>query len=294
MLQDASSKLGFSPKYTNTLAQQLKDGISELGALITYHRTDSNRMKKEEITNLREIIRKEFGNEFLSNEQIDYKEKSKFVQQGHEAVTPTQLKVKPEDVKNKLNQDQFKLYELIWKRTIASQMAQSKSLETTYILNGGNFVLKATGSVEIFKGFKKIYDYSDKSDDQQPLPNLETGHIMNKSKVDIKQNFTKPPNRFSEAGLIKKLEELGIGRPSTYVSIFTRLEGNSYIMIKNKSLIPTSRGKILSKFLDGFFFKFVDYKFTANLEEQLDLITESKSNWKNTLQRTFLNYLIAP
>ena len=200
------------------------------------------------------------------------------------------MKVKPEDVKNKLNQDQFKLYELIWKRTIASQMAQSKSLETTYILNGGNFVLKSTGSVEIFKGFKKIYNYSDKSDDQQPLPNLEIGHTMNKSKVDIKQNFTKPPNRFSEAGLIKKLEELGIGRPSTYVSIFTRLEGNSYIMIKNKSLIPTSRGKILSKFLDGFFFKFVDYKFTANLEEQLDLITESKSNWKNTLQ-SFLELL---
>ena len=118
------------------------------------------------------------------------------------------MKVKPEDVKNKLNQDQFKLYELIWKRTIASQMAQSKSLETTYILNGGNFVLKATGSVEIFKGFKKIYDYSDKNDDQQPLPNLETGHIMNKSKVDIKQNFTKPPNRFSEAGLIKEIRRV--------------------------------------------------------------------------------------
>ena len=290
LLQDASSKLGFSPKYTNTLAQQLKDGISELGALITYHRSDSNKMKKEEIINLRELIKKDYGDEFLSKEEINYKEKAKFVQQGHEAVTPTQLKVKPDDVKNKLDQDQFKLYQLIWKRTIASQMAQSKSLETTYILNGGNFVLKSTGSVEVFKGFKKIYNYSDKNDDQQPLPNLEVGHIMDQSKVEIKQNFTKPPNRYSEAGLIKKLEELGIGRPSTYVSIFTRLEGNSYIMIKNKSLIPTPRGKILSKFLDGFFYKFVDYKFTANLEEQLDLITESKSNWKNTLQ-SFLELL---
>ncbi len=288
LLQDASSKLGFSPKYTNTLAQQLKDGISDLGALITYHRSDSNRMKKNEITDLRKLIEKEYSDEFLSTQEINYKEKSKFVQQGHEAVTPTQLSVKPDNVKNKLNKDQFRLYDLIWKRTVASQMAQSKSLETTYILNGGDFTLRSTGSVEIFKGFKKVYNYSDKNDDQQPLPNLEKDEKLEISKVDIKQNFTKPPNRFSEAGLIKKLEELGIGRPSTYVSIFTRLEGNSYISIKNKSLIPTSRGKILSKFLDGFFFKFVDYRFTADLEKQLDQITESKSNWKDTLKNFLL------
>ena len=285
LLQDASSRLGFSPKYTNTLAQQLKDGISNLGALITYHRSDSNKMKKEEVQKLRTFIRDQLGTNYLSTNEIDYKEKSKFVQQGHEAVTPTQLTRKPEDVKNILDVDQHKLYDLIWKRTIASQMSQSKSLETTYLINGGDISLKATGSIQIFDGFKKVYNYSEKKEQSQDLPNLKNGDKLNITKVDTKQNFTKPPNRFSEAGLIKKLEELGIGRPSTYVSIFTKLEGNSYISIKNKSLIPTSRGKILSKFLDGFFDKFVDYQFTADLEEQLDKITESKSNWKETLKQ---------
>ena len=290
LLQDASSKLGFSPKYTNTLAQQLKDGIANLGALITYHRSDSNKMKKDEIIKLRNIIQKEFGQKYLSDNEIIYKERSKFVQQGHEAVTPTQLNRKPEDVKKDLNPDQYKLYELIWKRTIASQMNSSKNLETTYFIKGENFKLKANGSIQVFDGFKKIYDYSDKSDEQQNLPSLSEGDELKMVNIEIKQNFTKPPNRFSEAGLIKKLEELGIGRPSTYVSIFTKLEGNSYIYIKNKSLIPTSSGKILSKFLDGFFFEFVDYKFTADLEEQLDKITESQSDWKVTLKQ-FLSLL---
>ena len=290
LLQDASSKLGFSPKYTNTLAQQLKDGIANLGALITYHRSDSNKMKKDEIIALRNIIQKEIGQKYLSDNEIIYKERSKFVQQGHEAVTPTQLNRKPEDVKKDLNPDQYKLYELIWKRTIASQMNSSKNLETTYFIKGENFKLKANGSIQVFDGFKKIYDYSDKSDEQQNLPSLSEGDELKLVNIEIKQNFTKPPNRFSEAGLIKKLEELGIGRPSTYVSIFTKLEGNSYIYIKNKSLIPTSSGKILSKFLDGFFFEFVDYKFTADLEEQLDKITESQSDWKVTLKQ-FLSLL---
>ena len=290
LLQDASSRLGFSPKYTNTLAQQLKDGIADLGALITYHRSDSNKMKSDEIQKLRDLIKETIGNNYLSSQTITYREKSKFVQQGHEAVTPTELTLKPEDVKNVLNTDQFKLYELIWKRTVASQMSQSKSLETSYFISGDQFLLKSTGSIEIFEGFKKVYNYSDKSEKAQNLPNLTEGDILKINNIETKQNFTKPPNRFSEAGLIKKLEELGIGRPSTYVSIFTKLEGNSYISIKNKSLIPTSRGKVLSKFLDGFFYKFVDYQFTADLEERLDLITESKSNWKDTLKQ-FLELL---
>ena len=156
LLQDASSKLGFSPKYTNSLAQQLKDGISGHGALITYHRSDSNRMKKDEIDKLRDLIGTEIGKEYLPEKSIHYNEKSKFVQQGHEAVTPTQLNVKPESVKNILNQDQFKLYDLIWKRTVASQMNQSKNLETTYFIKGESIILKSSGSVPIFDGFKKI------------------------------------------------------------------------------------------------------------------------------------------
>ncbi len=286
LLQDASSKLGFSPKHTNSIAQQLKDGdgLGGLGALITYHRTDSNIMKKNEVGRLRELIKNLMGKDFLSEKEVMYKEKSKFVQQGHEAVTPIQLERKPEDIKNQLNSDQFKLYELIWKRTVASQMSVSKSLETLYYFKGGDFIFKASGSIRVFDGFKKIYNYSDKKEEIQELQNLEKDEIVKANEIKIKQNFTKPPNRYSEAGLIKKLEELGIGRPSTYVSIFTKLEKNTYIHNKNKSLIPTAKGKILSKFLDGFFDKFVDYGFTADLEAQLDQITESKLDWKKTLQ----------
>ena len=284
LLQDASSKLGFSPKQTNSIAQELKDGIGKLGALITYHRTDSNRMKDSEIEKLRNQIKKNYGNDFISGNKIDYKEKSKFVQQGHEAVTPTELTKEPDMLKDVLNNDQLKLYELIWKRTIASQMSPSKSLETTLYIKSQNFMLKASGSIEKFSGFKKVYDYFDKNDEAQKLPDLKKNTPLTKSILEVKQNFTKPPNRYSEAGLIKKLEELGIGRPSTYVSIFTKLDERNYVDIKNKALVPTSKGKVLSKFLDGFFDEFVDYKFTAGLEEQLDLITESKLEWKITLQ----------
>jgi len=290
LLQDASSKLGFSPKQTNSIAQELKDGIGSMGALITYHRTDSNKMKNTEVKKLRQFIKKNYGENFISKNEIVYKEKSKFVQQGHEAVTPTNFEKKPSDIKKFLNERQYKLYDLIWKRTVASQMGQSINLETSYYIKGDEILLKASGSIEKFKGFKSVYDYQDKNDDDQKLPELSLKNKLHLSKIAIKQNFTKPPNRYSEAGLIKKLEELGIGRPSTYVSIFTKLEDRKYVQIKNKALIPTSSGKILSKFLDGFFNQFVDYTFTAGLEEQLDQITESKLKWKETLKE-FLNIL---
>ena len=290
LLQDASSKLGFSPKQTNSIAQELKDGIGSMGALITYHRTDSNKMKSSEIRKLREFINKNFGEKFISKKEVVYKEKSKFVQQGHEAVTPTNFEKKPDQIKKYLSDNQYKLYDLIWKRTIASQMEPSINLETTYYIKGDEVLLKANGSIEKFKGFKSVYNYQDRNDDQQTLPELNLKDKLDQSKIEIKQNFTKPPNRYSEAGLIKKLEELGIGRPSTYVSIFTKLEDRKYVLIKNKALIPTSSGKILSKFLDGFFNQFVDYTFTAGLEEQLDKITESKLQWKDIL-KDFLNIL---
>ena len=283
LLQDASSKLGFSPKYTNKLAQELKDGIGSLGALITYHRTDSNIMKNSEIKKLRVSIENKFGINFLSNPENVFKERSKFVQQGHEAVTPIDFEQSPEKIKSFLSPDQLKLYDLIWRRTLASQMKPSINLETTVNIKGENFRLRARGNITKFKGFKQVYNYSENNEELQNLPDFKLKDELSLSEVESKQNFTKPPNRFSEAGLIKKLEELGIGRPSTYVSIFTKLEDRNYIRIENKSLIPTSTGKILSKFLDGFFNRFVDFKFTADLEEQLDLITESKLDWKVTL-----------
>ncbi len=285
LLQDASSKLGFSPKQTNSIAQELKDGIGSLGALITYHRTDSNKMKNSEIKKLREFIQKNYGEKFVSKKEFFYKERSKFVQQGHEAVTPTNLAKKPDDIKKHLNETQYKLYDLIWKRTVASQMEASINLETTYYIKGDEVLLKSSGSIEKFKGFKSVYNYQEKHEDEQKLPELILKDKLQQSKLETKQNFTKPPNRYSEAGLVKKLEELGIGRPATYINIFKTLEDRKYVQIKNKALIPTSSGKILSKFLDGFFNQFVDYAFTAELEEQLDQITLSKLEWKETLKQ---------
>ena len=285
LLQDASSKLGFSPKQTNSIAQELKDGIGSLGALITYHRTDSNKMKSSEIKKLREFIQKNYGEKYVSKKEIFYKERSKFVQQGHEAVTPTNLTKKPDDIKKHLNETQYKLYDLIWKRTVASQMEASINLETTYYIKGDEILLKSSGSIEKFKGFKSVYNYQEKNEDEQKLPELSLKEKLHQSKLETKQNFTKPPNRYSEAGLVKKLEELGIGRPATYINIFKTLEDRKYVQIKNKTLIPTSSGKILSKFLDGFFNQFVDYAFTAELEEQLDQITLSKLEWKETLKQ---------
>ena len=251
LLQDASSKLGFSPKYTNKLAQELKDGIGSLGALITYHRTDSNIMKNSEIKKLRISIENKFGINFLSNPENVFKERSKFVQQGHEAVTPIDFEQSPEKIKSFLSPDQLKLYDLIWRRTLASQMKPSINLETTVNIKGGNFRLRARGNITKFKGFKQVYNYSENNEELQNLPDFKLKDELSLSEIESKQNFTKPPNRFSEAGLIKKLEELGIGRPSTYVSIFTKLEDRNYIRIENKSLIPTSTGKILSKFLES-------------------------------------------
>ena len=172
LLQDASSKLGFSPKQTNSIAQELKDGIGSMGALITYHRTDSNKMKSSEIRKLREFINKNFGEKFISKKEVVYKEKSKFVQQGHEAVTPTNFEKRPDQIKKYLSDNQYKLYDLIWKRTIASQMEPSINLETTYYIKGDEVLLKANGSIEKFKGFKSVYNYQDRNDDQQTLPEL--------------------------------------------------------------------------------------------------------------------------
>ena len=242
-------------------------------------------MKNSEIKKLREFIQKNYGEKFISKKEIFYKERSKFVQQGHEAVTPTNLEKKPDDIKKYLNESQYKLYDLIWKRTVASQMEASINLETTYYIKGDEVLLRSSGSIEKFKGFKSVYNYQDKHEDEQKLPELSLKDKLHQSQLETKQNFTKPPNRYSEAGLVKKLEELGIGRPATYINIFKTLEDRKYVQIKNKALIPTSSGKILSKFLDGFFNQFVDYAFTAELEEQLDRITLSKLEWKETLKQ---------
>ena len=286
--QEASNKLNFSPALTNTIAQQLFDGSSKTGGLITYIRTDSVSLPDSIIEKCRNLISKNYGDKYLPQEINFYKTKAKNAQEAHEPIRPTNLEQTPEKVKDLLNDNQSKLYELIWKRTIASQMQSSISEETVVFIKTNEMVLRTSGTVEVFDGFKLIYK-DNKDNEANILPRLELKETLELEKIIQNQCFTKPPNRFSEAGLIKKLEELGIGRPSTYASIILKLKQKNYVEIKNKTLIPNSKGKILSKFLQNFFTDFVEYEFTAKLEEQLDLITVNSVEWKNVLNEFLIN-----
>ena len=289
MQQDASSKLNFDPKFTNQIAQQLYDGSAykEGGeGLITYPRSDSISLSQTMIESCRKIVFGTYGKEYLPSSPNIYKKKAKFAQEAHQPITPTNLNLRPSDLKGKLNENQFKLYELIWKRTISSQMVSSINQETSVVVKNGEFFFKASGSVLVFDGYKKVYNFNEIDENgKKYLPVFNKGELLECSGIEKKQFFTTPPNRYSQAGLIKRLEELGIGRPSTYASIIEKLKEKNYVVIKNKSMVPNAKGKILSKFLENFFTDFVEYEFTAELEKQLDQITKAEVNWKETLAK---------
>ena len=294
LLQDASSKLGFSSSLTTTLAQQLFDGSAykdgEQG-LITYPRSDFIVLNKEKIDLGRKIILKKYGDKYLPKSENIFKNKAKFAQESHEPINPVTLELYPELIQGKVNQNQFKLYELIWNRTIASQMLPSINQETIIYVNADEFKFKASGTIPIFDGFKKVYNFSTSDDEfKNIMPVFQEKYSTKSEKIEKNQFFTTPPKRYSEAGLIKKLEELGIGRPSTYASIIKKLKEKDYVFIKNKSMIPNAKGKILSKFLESYFNNFVEYEFTASLEKQLDQITKAEIEWKVIL-RKFLEVL---
>ena len=289
--QDASNRLNFSPSLTNSLAQQLFDGATTKGGLITYIRTDSITLSNESIHQCRQYIQEKFEKSYLPISPNIYKTKSKIAQEAHEPIRPIKIETTPSDVKSFLNDNQYKLYKLIWERTIASQMNPQLVEETVINVKSENSKLRVSGTAEIFDGFRKIYESSgNKNDSERHLPIFTDKENLNFLEFKCDQHFTKPPNRFSEAGLIKRLEELGIGRPSTYASIILKLKQKNYVFMKNKSLVPNSKGRILSKFLEKYFFDFVEYKFTAQLEEQLDKITTESFNWKDLLKK-FLQQL---
>ena len=293
--QESSNRFNFSPSKTNLLAQQLFDGSAlknlEKVGLITYHRTDDVLLPNEIIQICRNIILKNYGKDYIPENINHFKNKIKNAQEAHEPIRPTDLSKHPKLLKNELEEEHFKIYELIWKRTIASQMSQSITLETTVKVKADDFLLRTSGTVPFFDGFKKVYNYQDGLEKNKAiLPEFQVDENLSISGIFEKQNFTLPPNRYSEAGLIKKLEELGIGRPSTYASIIQKLKEKNYVEIKNKSMIPNAKGKILSKFLDNFFNSFVEYEFTANLEQQLDHVTKASKDWKKILT-DFLNIL---
>jgi DNA topoisomerase-1 len=287
--QTASSRLGFGASRTMQIAQKLYQGIEIEGetiGLITYMRTDGTNLSKDAVSEFRDYIKKEIGNEYLPENALNYSgKKAKNAQEAHEAIRPTDIIRSPQSVKKYLSTDQNKLYDLIWSRALSSQMESAKFDRNTITIMSDNedTICKASGSVLKFDGFLKIYNNPNKDDDENILPPMSKGPVNIEALLD-EQHFTQPPPRYSEASLVKKLEELGIGRPSTYASIISTIANRGYAEILNKRFFPTDRGKLISAFLEKLFSKYVDYNFTAGLEDQLDEITSGKESWIKVLE----------
>ncbi len=287
--QTASSKLGFGASRTMQIAQKLYQGIEIEGetiGLITYMRTDGTNLSKDAVSSFRDYIQKEIGNEYLPKDALNYSgKKAKNAQEAHEAIRPTDIIRTPQSIKKYLSTDQNKLYELIWSKALSSQMESAKFDRNTITITSDNndTICKTSGSVLKFDGFLKIYNNQSKDDDESILPSVSKGPINIEALLD-EQHYTQPPPRYSEASLVKKLEELGIGRPSTYASIISTIANRGYAEILNKRFFPTDRGKLISAFLEKLFSKYVDYNFTAGLEDQLDEITSGKESWIKVLE----------
>ena len=284
--QAASSKLGFGASRTMQIAQRLYQGIDvdgETVGLITYMRTDGTNISKDAVNEFREFIKNSYGNDYLPKEPNNFSgKKAKNAQEAHEAIRPTEISRTPDNMKKFLSTDQIKLYDLIWSRALSSQMEAAKFDRKTIsiISNDGLNQFKCSGSTIIFDGFLKLTRIDDEEEKILPEVNLEK--VSTEEFID-EQHFTQPPPRYSEASLVKKLEELSIGRPSTYASIISVISNRGYADIVNKRFFPTDRGKLLSAFLEKLFTKYVDYGFTAGLEEQLDDITSGKEKWVKVL-----------
>lgn len=290
--QEASRKLGFGASRTMQIAQKLYEGIAIAGettGLITYMRTDSTQMAAEAIQAAREYIGQAFGKEYVPASARVYKSKAKNAQEAHEAIRPTQLSRTPEEVRSYLDDAQYKLYDLIWKRAMASQMASAlfDQVGVDVASEDKRVILRATGSTLVFDGFLKLYqegkDDEDEDENNRRLPPLQEGEALALEDVSSKQHFTQPPPRYSEASLVKKLEELGIGRPSTYASILSVLQDRKYVRLESRQFFPEDRGRLVTAFLVNYFSQYVEYDFTANLEEQLDEISAGARNWKDVM-----------
>ena len=290
--QEAARKLRFSAKKTMQVAQKLyEDGI------ITYMRTDAVNLSKEAIAACRDAILKYFGESYLPKTAKEYKTKSKNAQEAHEAIRPSDVMNTPKKMEGRLDADGYKLYELIWKRTVACQMnpAILDRVVIDAISGDKQILLRANGQVIEFDGFLKLYqeskDDSDDDDENRILPNVTAGEPVDKGEITPEQHFTTPPPRFTEASLVKKLEELGIGRPSTYASIIAVLQERKYVRVEKLRFIPEDRGRIVTVFLENFFKKYVEYDFTAQLEEYLDDVSAGEMEWKKLLHGFWVKFI---
>jgi DNA topoisomerase-1 len=285
--QEAARKLGFTAVRTMRVAQQLYEGVKlgeEQVGLISYMRTDSVTLAQEALVEIREYIAKRFGADNLPEEPRVYKTKAKNAQEAHEAIRPTAVGRTPDIIKDSLTPDQYRLYELIWKRTIACQMihATLDTVAVDFAAGEGN-VLRANGSTITSPGFIAVYQegLDDSKDEDQSvlLPAMQVGDVIDLLGIRTEQHFTEPPPRYSEASLVKALEEYGIGRPSTYASIISTLQQREYVILDKKRFVPTDVGRIVNKFLTEYFRDYVDYDFTAKLEDELDAVSRGEKEW---------------
>ena len=291
--QEAARKLGFGARRTMQVAQQLYEGVDiggETIGLITYMRTDAVILSNEAVTEIRGLITERFGNTNLPETPNSYANKSKNAQEAHEAVRPTSALRTPEQLKGYLDNDQSRLYDLIWKRAVASQMLYATLNTTAIVMSAGvGNIFRATGTTIVNPGFMAVYlegQDDNKDDDKEVLlPDVKAGDSIDLEAIHTNQHFTEPPPRYTEASLIKALESYGIGRPSTYVSILTTLQNREYVEKEGKRFTPTDMGKVVNTFLSTHFEKYVDYDFTANLEDELDAISRGEEKWIPVLER---------
>ncbi|QYF88177.1 type I DNA topoisomerase [Brevundimonas sp. PAMC22021] len=297
--QEAARKLGFSAQRTMQAAQKLYEGVDETGGLITYMRTDGVQTTPEGIAQAREVIAQQFGPAFVPGEPRYYKTKAKNAQEAHEAIRPTNIARHPDSLR--LESDLQRLYELIWKRMVASQMEAARLDRTTVDIetSDGRTGLRATGQVVTFDGFLAVYEEGrdeksrqseDEDDDTTRLPALKEGARAQVDAIRTDQHFTEPPPRFSEATLVKKLEELGIGRPSTYASTLSTLRDREYVRVDKNRFYPEDKGRLVTAFLEQFFRKWVEYDFTAALETQLDEVSAGDLDWKVLLRNFWQDF----
>src|SRR5215470_9348852 len=307
--QEASRKLGFAPAHTMRLAQRLYEGIEVEGetvGLITYMRTDGVQMADEALTATRKVIGADYGKQYLPEAPRQYQAKAKNAQEAHEAIRPTDLARRPRQVVRFVERDQARLYELIWLRTVASQMESAELERTTAeitatvaspAISGGRRVieLRATGTVVKFDGFLTLYQEGEDDvagdEDGRRLPEMSAGETLAKRKIDASQHFTEPPPRYSEASLVKRMEELGIGRPSTYASILQVLKDRGYVRLEKKRLYAEDKGRVVVAFLENFFARYVEYEFTAGLEEDLDRIANKEIDWREVLRDFWRDFI---
>ncbi len=290
--QEASRKLGFAAKRTMQVAQQLYEGVEvdgETTGLITYMRTDGVQMAGEAIGEARQTIAERYGARYVPSAPRLYASKAKNAQEAHEAIRPTSFERLPDRIARNLDSDQARLYELIWKRALASQMESAELDRTTVdaVSGDGKVTLRATGTVTLFDGFLTLYQEGkddDSDEDGARLPKMARGDALGVEKIAPEQHFTEPPPRYSEASLVRKLEELGIGRPSTYASILSTLRDRAYVRMDRNRFIPEDKGRLVTTFLTNFFGHYVEYGFTADLEEKLDEVSAGELGWKTLLQ----------